>query len=417
LNSLFTRHYRSRGDRQVAPAAFFNQWKHSDSLVFFVPAFSFSNVAVYLWNMNLMRFFAACSFVFSMLFLSVPDLSAAAERAWGLKLNWQTPSQCGTTEDIQNKAIGILGDRTDVAAFSTLNGSIVDAAGRWLVTLNVPAADKTYTRSVTVNTCEAALEVSSLLIALVIDPSHVLSSQDPKIQSSIETLQHATGDEAGIKGAESGAAPSPAESGQGPKAAPLSPPPPPEPTDSRPPETKKRSIFSTPLPPRLFALGVSFVSDVGTVSSFAPGVALSATFRLRIFATELSIRYLPPRDVDVAGSDGAVWSPQLLGISLGAGASWSIKRIRLTPLVGICGQGIFAESKGVTAPSRATIWIASAWLGVTLDGMITDWFGLRLQPTLHYLFTRPQFVIDDIGRVYQPSPVAGVFTIGFIFAF
>ncbi len=332
-------------------------------------------------------------------------------------LDWQTPPECGTTEDVQNGLTAVLGERWKSGAVPKLNGIIADADGKWRVTINVPSGAETYTRSVTVNTCKAALEVSSLLIALVIDPVQVLSSEDPMLKSSLHSLEQTTessdldGENAHTDEVEG------TDTKPGQEARALAPTRTLEAQPPKPPEKQKRLSHRPEVLSRMFAAGLSFVADVGTVSLFAPGLALNTAFRRRIFATELLVRYLLPRENAVDGPHGASWVPQAVGISLGAGIIRTFSRFHLMPLIGFGVEGVFAESRRVVSPNRATVWTASAWLGITLEWMAADWFGLRLQPALHYLFTRPRFVIDGIGLVYQPAPVAGVFSFGVIFAF
>lgn len=358
---------------------------------------------MYLSCMNFMRCSLLALFFFTIL-ISSADAQTADERF----INWQTPPDCGSTEGIQLGFREILGDASPSESGSQISGSIVEREGKWIVTLEAAVDDKTFTRTVNVNTCEAALEVSALLIALQLNPTAVLASDNPAVQSSIDTLNAAAEPVTSAPQAEEETSDPPAATAPIPAATPI-----------LLPEVPQKPVQATPPrdTPLSFQTGLSFAADVGTVGDFAPGLSVHGGMKRQVFAAEIAVRYLPPRDMPAGGAADAVWSPQLVGFSLGVGSFFAVNRFRLAPLIGLSLHGIFAASKNVRQTEKENVWIGSAWIGLTLEWQIVDWFGIRLQPTLHYMFTRPIFYIEGIDPVYQTSPAAGIFTLGFFFTF
>ncbi len=321
-----------------------------------------------------------------------------------LSIEWSSPAGCGTRSQVVSTLVGMLGDRWEGSSSQRFKGTVEALDERWRTTLVVITGDDTYRRTVTVNTCETATAVVALLIGLALDPTHILASEDEALQDTLETLETASqtdDDEAEPP------APEP-ETPEEPE-----PKPEPQPEDETvpppPPETSPRTSS--------FRVGLSFSADVATASPFSPGIAIDGGAQIGLFAAGLTLRYAPPRGIDIAGNDDGVYRPQLLSIALGAGARFAVKRFRIAPLLGFATHGVFAQSEGVEQPRDASVWLFSVWGAVGFDFLIGDHLGIDVTPALHVMLNRPRFNITGIGVVHQPGVVAGVFQLGVFLRF
>ena len=315
---------------------------------------------------------------------------------------WNAERGCPSREIFIEKIVDILGEMPVVGETRRFVGSAARQGEKWRATLETQGEGQVFSRTVLVGSCEAATEVVSLLVALAVDPMSVLSSEDEGIQASLKTLS------------ETDREPSTAEEETVPK----------EGASEPSPETRvSEQAPQTPPPPvqegttelpreRWGHIGIDFDADVGTDGGFRPGCALFGGFLWKLLRIEASARYLPRREASVEGVPGGRYKSRLVGFSLGIGLQWRLGRFRIGPAAGGALHGLFAESSGVAAPGTGTAWFASLWAGGHLEWLVNTRFGLRFFPSVHYLPEQPQFDIEGVGTVMQPSFVTGSFRLG-----
>lgn len=71
-----------------------------------------------------------------------------------------------------------------------------------------------------------------------------------------------------------------------------------------------------------------------------------------------------------------------------------------------------ATGFGVQAPSSGTALFVAAGPGILGAIRLGDAFALRVTADLGLVFTRAQFVLDQVGAVHQPSVFAGSAALG-----
>ena len=390
---------------------------------------------VYLGTMTTAHYLVTSVF----LLLMVGSRSATAQTVSTPPIEWGSLPSCTSADKIETRLASILTRSAPAPSSIRCSVAITRDGERWRVTIEVKTADRQYRRSVAAVSCEVATELSALLIALVLDPTEILASTDPDVQADVAALTDNTaavteknqatntsqpkdggtsptplpGSREGRsddEGTEDADQPSPSES--------------PEEKNEQKEDVDEEADSEDDTSPdavvgfRRFQVGVAATLDVGILPKPAPGVALFGAYRHRRFTLQLATRYLPPRRFEAADPDGASWSPQIVGLSLSAGAVFTLKRFLIIPVVGGTALAIFVRSTGSGGAKSGAEWTGTAWLGTTLEWAVLDWFGIRFEPSVHVLFTRPVFQFEDVQtKEYQMTRVTGVFALGVFFAF
>lgn len=331
-----------------------------------------------------------------------------------IPLAWKSPDDCATSERILRELKTMLGSDWAGDVKERFEGAAVKDGNRWRISLRVRSGEDEYARELTVNTCDAVVKVVAMLIALSINPSLALSTDDENLQSSLKVLEGADTTDAqaapdpqnDLTDQERGTEEIMERDGT---------------TRQTPAEEKatKEGIVSSsqgPAPqnmkPVAYAVGLSFVADLGTAAIFGPGLSVEGAVWIKWARIELAAWYVAPQESDIEESETGVFKAQLVGGALGVGGHFRIGRFNLDPLVGLSIHSLFAQSLNIVTEAKENAMFFSAWSGVAFEWLATEWLGIGFHPAIHYFFSRPEFRIEPYGRVHKPSVVAGVIKIG-----
>lgn len=335
---------------------------------------------------------------------------------------WQVPPECGNEADVISYVERILGKMTKPAQKRLVHGEVIEFGAQWRVQLTVTEESQQYSRSVTVNTCHAALEVAALLTALAVDPVTVLHSKDASLQAGMVQLNGISEQPAevieplakrsSLKNSQTTSLParniaSKADGEIREK----------DTTDSVATTASKEAntkasitVSSNGLVPSVFPIrfmgGAGVALDTGTLASVRPAVAVIGGLFYKQWMAKVSVRYLPlvTKEVEFSG-DLVEWSSQGGMAALGLGQSLALRRWSLGWSLELAAMGIWAESDGIVQPKRSKVWIGKGGLGAHVAWRFSKYMGIWFEPSVDILFARPAFFVEGMGVVYQPNRV------------
>lgn len=319
-----------------------------------------------------MRRVAALAFGASALLIG--GRAALAEQGDRVALRWSAPSGCPGGDKVLSEIDRLLGERgarppKPIQATATV---AQDEHGGFRVHLETQGDGEARVREVRGASCAAIADATALILALMIDPAAV-AERDP-------------------------AAPAP------PPAPPRRPPPP------APPASPPRA----PRPaPRAAAVPLSFRfaawvgGDVGSLPGVALGLGGTAALVYGPLRFELGVAGWPDRASSLASRPAAGGDVSLVAGKSGACFLFPVARFEIAPCTAFELGRIHAAGFGVSTPSEG-----SALWSALHAGALATWFpieriGLSLRLDAVFPFSRPRFVLENVGPVHQASPVAG----------
>jgi hypothetical protein len=239
-------------------------------------------------------------------------------------------------------------------------------------------------------TCAGVGDAVALILALAIDPAHVVAP------------------ERGGLAAAAGAS----ASASAPPVAPTPPPAAPTASPSAPPITPPAAPIAPPTPPsapRLqLALALGPVLDVGSVPIPAGGVAGALGASLGRARLDAGLTALPARAGHVTAGAAAGGDVSLVAGSLAASyALVDAAPLALGPSLGLELGRLHAAGFGVAAPGDGSILWATPSLGARGSLALGSHLAVTLALAAGFPLARPNFVLENVGAVFRPAPVVG----------
>lgn len=339
--------------------------------------------------------------------LLLPGWSAAipsfanAQGIEDLAIEWNSKSGCGSLGEVKEELAKIVGETWQGTFSHQFKCRAFKEDEKWTASLEVVNQDETFSRTISVASCETAVKVVALLIAITLDPALALSSEDTEILTILEAPEPVpekpeAPQEAESKDPQSDAEPSDAA----------------EPT---PEETGNTDEPSTPGPRP--GVGSAFAADIGSVPGLGLGFSLTTSLLIGIFRGDLTIKYLVPRESDISGNDSGTIRAHILASSLGGGFRFDAGGFFISPIAGLTVNTIWAESQEIvdTKKGAASYWAAQFTLA--FERRVFDIIFLVIRPAICVPFSRPRFEVEGIGVVHRPSVIAGELDLGLFFIF
>ena len=298
----------------------------------------------------------------------------------GVELDWQAPPTCPSGSNVLQRAEQLLRHSAAPKEPVRARAIVVDAGEAYSVTLETQQGTQTWHRTLRAPSCEELADAAALVVAMAVDPD--------------------------LGGAKAGDPPPQARSAAdddqdrlvAPIVAPLPaalPPTPAPPTASPPGEASP--LFSVHAAAR--ALG-----DVGALPRPALGVEIAAGAGVSALRVELTGTLLPGvREVTATapdrGGEIGLWAigPRLCyELVLGS--------VRALGCAGLEGGQITGDGFGATSwtDTRSATWLAARIGGrVVIELWPAASASLALEGVAPV--TRPEFVLENLGRVHRPS--------------
>ncbi|WP_437759646.1 hypothetical protein [Sorangium sp. So ce1389] len=351
-----------------------------------------------------------------------------------IALTWQAPDMCPSSAAVLQEVDRLLGGRPQAGGMQRLvaRAQVTRASdGRFALTLRTETRDATGERALSAPTCEALAGAAALVIALGFDPAAVTSvpaetptagppSPPPAAPAAAPPLPAAPAAAPPLPAAPAAAPPLPAAPAAAPPlpAAPAAAPPPPTapPAPALPTPVASARVGAAagpalpPTSPAPFGLGagVGLGLDVGAFDGPAPVVRAWATLLVARLRFDAALSYVPTTSIAVPERPAAGGRFTLLA---GAASACFTLRSWTAATTAACaglelGQ-ISAEGYGVSRPREGhALWIApQAKLDLTLR--LAPPLALRLDAGVEVPLGRRPFVLENVGVVHEPSPLAG----------
>jgi hypothetical protein len=285
-------------------------------------------------------------------------------------LRWTAPEGCPAGARViaeVDRLLGEHGARPPRPLEVTAEVSAGDA-GALRVHLEIEGDPGRRTRDLSAASCDALADAAALILAMTIDPAAVTAAPPP---------------------------PPPPPSPAPPPPSP--PPPPPAPAPS--------------LRPR-FHLAAWARADLGSlpgVSFAAGGTAALALGALRV---ELGAGAAPARTqlATHPAASGATAGGEISLIAGSAGLCYGVLpegRLELSPCAAVELGRLHATGFGVTTPGEGNALWSAARLGARLAFWPMSRAAVVLRAEAAVPFARPAFVLEGLGTVHRPGPVAG----------
>ena len=380
----------------------------------------------------------------------------AADR---LALKWTAPAGCPAAAEVKAEVDRLLGaSRVQPAKTIDVSGAVSrDERGTWHVRLETPAGGTTRAREIHGASCRAVTDAAALVLALMIDPEAVAAAPSASGSASVAPSStgtnaaappSATGTDAaapsttgtdaaappsatgtltrtpggsGATAAPSGSAP-PAQGAaptQGaapaPSGLPLSPGPLPLPMSSSTPSFTVPVPRAPEPPPRLplsFRVGVWGGADAGSLPGVSGGLGGAVALVVGRQRIEIGVAVRPGTEAHLAGRPTAGGSVDLVTGSLGTCRTLLAGRFEMAPCLSLEAGRMHAKGFGVSSPDEAE----QPWIAASGGGLFTWWpasrFGVVARVDATVPLARPTFVLEGVGPVHTPSPVAGRLSAG-----
>lgn len=314
----------------------------------------------------------------------------AAELPPRFDFRWQAPEGCPRRDAVLAEAERLLGQPPERASKGVVEIEAVvqqlpDASFR----LELRSQPATTPRNVVAGSCEELGHAAALLIALSIDPSRQRASD--AAQAKLTAAEPAPA--AGLPTPSASAATPPTRRSKLPVHL----------------VRIRRSARSTPA--WNLQLGAAMALWAGRLPGVAPGVVVQGGGARRAFGVLAELGYFPRRPATLPESDagGDFWMA-----SFGSHAAYAILEhaLRVELFAGLELQLVRGTGAGVRNPQTADVVLVGAQAGSRAALRLSTAWALFFQGSLSVLAERPQFVLDDIGPVHRPAPLAGRLALG-----
>lgn len=310
--------------------------------------------------------------------------SSASAQSTPWTLSWEAPPLCPDEQTVRAQIASLIGD-TDVAEPVHITARIAPTAAHgWRASLSTETRGAPGTRTLDAASCPELADAVAVILAWMIDPAMRARTAPPAPVSGLAVAA----------------------------AAPPSTPPPTAPAPQAPPETPRVATNEQPPPPRAsqprawrvrVALGAR--GDLGPLPSFAVGPAARVSIvrgRWRVFVHG---SWRPSQRYELTASPSTGGDFDLWTAGAGACLRWPSRPVTPTVCAGLEAGALSGAGFGVTRPGTdREPWIAaSAGAGIELP--VASWLAFTARASALVPFVRPRFVIENVGEVFQPSPV------------
>jgi hypothetical protein len=147
--------------------------------------------------------------------------------------------------------------------------------------------------------------------------------------------------------------------------------------------------------------------DAGTLPAVSGFVSAAGALLVGPIRVELGAGFWPARAGSTAARPAAGGEVDLVAGTAGACYSFALGRVELGPCLAAEIGRLHAAGFGVSSPGEG----AALWSAVKAGGLIAwapiDRIGLLLRLDAAIPLSRPAFVLENVGLVYRPGPVAG----------
>jgi hypothetical protein len=295
-------------------------------------------------------------------------------------LEWAAPEICPTREEVLARANALLG-QTESSHGVVARGRIRATEDGFELELETEGADETRgVRRLRAAQCRDLAQPAALLLALAVDPN--VAAGEP-------------------------ATPEPSPE-------PVVEPPTPISAEPEPPTASPRPLPPVEAPERSPAIAlrllVGIVGDLGTLPSAAPGLSGGIGAALGRITVDARGTFLFEQRAEIGGGRGGDFTLVTGGVVVCYGLN--AEAVVIAPCVGAEAGLLSGTGFGVRDPgSGSALWLA-AILGLRGSLSLTEQLGAWVSAELVVPMGRPDFVLENVGPVHQPAPVAGRAALG-----
>jgi len=271
-------------------------------------------------------------------------------------------------------------------------------SGAYRLRLQTAFRGESRIREVEGSSCEAVGSATALMLAFLLDPEAAaaqVQEEAPAPAPSVETVPAVA------------EPPAPLAQPVIPLVAPVSPVATPTPRSA--PDAAVERDTSPPSAARsrkLWFAGLATGIDSGALPGTTASVALVLGRNVGPLALEAELLRLWPREQRLRSDPnrGGKFELWALGLDACYQVAWS--RLALGPCLGVESGTLYGSGFGVDTPQQGKgLWLDA--LGMLAGRYrVADWFGARLQAGIAVPFTRPVYVLDNVGTVYQADFMA-----------
>jgi hypothetical protein len=308
-----------------------------------------------------------------------------------LAINWSAPPNCARIARVREDVAELAGPNAGAGARATL--VVTEAAGAWSVQLTLSGTVQGQ-RALGADSCDAAARAAALVIALAVNPE-AASRLSEKLLAPAAT---------------EAAPPAPAAEQPAPE------PPLPVLPNGRLPEV----VLGDPpvryidRSPRL-EFGAGATGELGLLPEFSFGVAAAAGLKADWFRTELELALFPSRYTSYATAPNLGGRFAMGSLSLRTCARLLDYEVSAHLCGALRGHQLRAEGEATSEVSEderarfATFKRNAAPASATLGGLFQwpsrSWISLQTRAEAVFPLSRPEFVIEGLGRVHRPDAV------------
>jgi hypothetical protein len=310
-----------------------------------------------------------------------PALVLAQPARAPLDLGLVAPEGCPTASAVVDEVTRITGGAGGASRHVTARVRVEKLPnGAYQTTLQMRIEDASEeTRSFEAESCAAAADAATLILAIAVNPL-VSLSEPPRVERP-------------------------------------TPPPPPPPPVPPPPAKRPEAPVPTPPPPPRLALGAAFAADAGTLSAITLGAEVRAAWTPARFRFELHGSAWAPGDVLSLTHRGVGAHFDMFGFGARAGYEFPVGPLRIGPVLGAMVTYLEAEGFGGTATLRQRGAFFAPFAGAALVWPLGRRFSLRVLAGVSVPTQRPSFSVRNADTGAQTSllevaPAAGHASLG-----
>lgn len=327
---------------------------------------------------------------------AVGDAGAAGAR---LSFGWNAPEGCPVHGAILARTEQMLGRSAESSLSEPLAvDATVTRVAEQAWELRLMSGDASEPRRVSAATCEELGEMAALFVALSIDPTLPLPSV-----AAFADLSKAPKEGSGPAAAESASTPQP----------PLGKPnsestkPAAERDGSRPPSDPSAARAASPV--RALA-GVSAALGLGRLPGVAWGARVQGGVAIEPLKLRAGLEYFPERYASVTPTTGGYLSLGAVGLQVGY--ALGVGPLAVEPSAGVTFGWLHGEGDGVANPASGDALLVGVEPGLRASHALSTNWALFTDAALTLGVNRPRFVLDEIGEVHRPAPVAARIGLG-----
>jgi hypothetical protein len=337
--------------------------------------------------------------------LHAPCASFAAEPdpLQGISVDYAAPAGCGSQREVLAGLREALGANVDGLPSVNAVIDVTPSGSNYVLSFRAQKGAVESRRALVLDSCEAAREVSVLLLLLAVDPILAESLGASRVVEQAQApapppapVAEATPTQPGTVRLTPAAAPTPRLTRRAP---------------SRPRAPAHDGHERGWVDGGWFALGGLLVSSVTPAAGF--GVALEGGVRRAPFRVGASGGWARSLAATVDEVPGASLSASLLRAHLMA--SWELgpRDLRFGPVITLGVERVDAEVRGISAPTSGSTPLLSATAGGWLNLVVSRGWGLTARASALIPLEQPRFRVAGLREaLHQPGPVGADVVLG-----